>query len=143
MLSSTEFKRAARSYTCSSLSSPDTYNTVPYLHIALLTWARSDDLPVPGGAPNKHVMPLMKPPPITRSNSSIPVGMRSGRLDDTDDSWRAGFGGFTAPVFTPTLTPSLAGDRIFLIAASRSLRSPSTTSPPQTGHSTTNPYAGI
>ncbi len=40
------------------------------------TWMSSVDLPMPGSPPSSSTEPGTKPPPVTRSNSPMPVAMR-------------------------------------------------------------------
>ena len=76
-------KRSARSFSCRSLSSPETYNTLLPLQRLLQICRSSVDLPIPGAPPTKTRLPATAPPPRTRSSSPIPVVNRISQSDRT------------------------------------------------------------
>ena len=69
-------RRSARSFSCRSLSSPDTYSTRRPTHRLLQICSKSVDLPMPGAPPTSTRLPATAPPPRTRSSSPIPVENR-------------------------------------------------------------------
>ena len=89
--------RCARNATCSTDSSPVTYNAVRAAPIAAIACSRSVDLPMPGSPPSRITPPGTTPPPSTRSNSSTPVGKRGVCVASTLASRR------TVPVLPATV----------------------------------------
>ena len=76
--------RSARKRTCCALSSAVTYREGPF---APPRSCKSNVLfPIPGSPPSNVTEPGTRPPPSTRSSSSIPVGTGSDSL------------GFTSPI---------------------------------------------
>ena len=70
--------RVARTLTWAKDSSAEASNTEnPRSATAASTWNSRVDLPTPGGPKTSVTAPATKPPPITRSTSSIPVAMGS------------------------------------------------------------------
>ena len=94
--------RLARIPICSADSSPEMYKTFRGLPDARanLSAASSNrvDFPTPGSPASKTHWPATKPPPSTRSNSSIPVEVRSTSPSGISFTGRAGFPGATPAV---------------------------------------------
>src|SRR5712671_137985 len=76
------FNRFPRIRICCADSSPEAYRTLMEADSRAATSSMSVDLPTPGSPPKSIKAPGTTPPPSTRSNSAIPVGMRgvSGEL---------------------------------------------------------------
>ena len=76
MFSCGTFRRAARSLTCRTDSSPVIYKTVCWLEMAPHSCSSMVDLPTPGSPLSNTTPPSTMPPPSTRSSSEMPVRMR-------------------------------------------------------------------
>src|SRR5690348_3379426 len=70
------FIRLPRSLICCADSSPEAYRTRVVLDRRDATSSINVDLPTPGSPPSRMSAPATTPPPSTRSNSAIPVGVR-------------------------------------------------------------------
>src|SRR3972149_5447751 len=76
--------REARSFTCASDSSPDTYRTAfPCRARPRAAWRRTVDFPIPGSPPRRVAEAATTPPPIARSNSAIPHDVRNAAVSAT------------------------------------------------------------
>ena len=78
--------RRARILICAADSSPDTYRTVPFVASAADACMRSELFPMPGSPPSSTHDPCTIPPPSTRSNSPMPVTIRSSASAGTSPS---------------------------------------------------------
>ena len=67
-------RRSARSFICSSDSSPETYSTDWWIFMAICN--SNVDFPIPGWPPISTSEPATIPPPSTRFNSSSCVSVR-------------------------------------------------------------------
>ena len=94
--------RRARIPICSADSSPEMYKTLRGLLPARANLSAASnnrvDLPTPGSPATKTHCPATKPPPSTRSNSSIPVEVRSTSPSGISLTGRAGLPGATPVV---------------------------------------------
>ncbi len=69
--------RRARRRTWSTDSSPETYaHFAPFKASCAAACSSSVDLPIPGSPPTSSTEPATSPPPLTRSNSPMPVARR-------------------------------------------------------------------
>ncbi len=103
-------RRRARRRTWSTDSSPETYSTRrPARASAAAACSNSVDLPMPGSPPTSTADPATRPPPSTRSSSSIPVPARGGGAASPTRPTKA-IAVPAATLATPTLpTPVRAG----------------------------------
>ena len=96
-------KRCARMRTCALASSPEIYRTFnPASAKRAAACSKSVDLPMPGSPPTKIADAGTKPPPKTRSNSSIPEFVRGSGA-----SWLAKSVSLMALPFMPPMDPFL------------------------------------
>ena len=71
-------KRRALSRTWSTDSSPETYaHFAPFKANCAAACSSNVDLPIPGSPPTSNTDPATSPPPVTRSNSPMPVSRRA------------------------------------------------------------------
>ena len=68
--------RWARSFSCRTDSSPETYSTLPAAVRLPQSWSIRVDFPMPGAPPTSTREPFTAPPPSTRSSSPMPVEKR-------------------------------------------------------------------
>ena len=75
--------RLARILICRALSSPLTYSTRQRWLRLPATCNSSVLLPMPGSPPSRMALPVTRPPPNTRSSSSLPVEERGSCRSST------------------------------------------------------------
>jgi hypothetical protein len=80
-------RRSARNFVCAADSSPHTYTIGPLARARPAASCRSSvDLPAPGGPPSSTRLPGTMPPPSSRSNSPMPLGIRATAPLETSPS---------------------------------------------------------
>ena len=85
--------RSARSLTWAADSSPVTYSTGPRSAASAPASSSSVDLPTPGSPASSATVPGTRPPPSTRSSSSMPVGRAAAALASISEIGTAGAAG--------------------------------------------------
>ena len=110
--------RRARSFSCRSLSSPDTYRTFRPWHRQEQICSSSVDLPMPGAPPTSTRLPPTAPPPRTRSSSPMPV---EKRISPSVSTWDSFWGRRLPPTGADLARPGAAG---FSVCSSRVFQAP-------------------
>ena len=81
--------RRARSFSCPTDSSPETYSTLANCPKLWQIWSIRVDLPMPGAPPTSTREPFTAPPPSTRSSSPMPVENRISCPPSASFKWIA------------------------------------------------------